>query len=130
MASNAAAAETRNRRVLISTISPVSGGVPTMTAYIVGALRGRGFEPVLAHYEPYSLSPKMSVPLTRILRGEVSAAGRSAFGNCETHAIGSWLPELEFTHYFAPKYWRRLSEGASAHVVVSGNALGATPFHQ
>lgn len=123
-------ADGQNRRVLISTISPVSGGVPTMTAYVVETLRGRGFEPVLAHYEPYSISPKMSVPLPRLLRGRVSAAKRSAIGNCETHAIGAWLPELEVTHYIATDYWRRLADGARAHVVVSGNALGALPFYQ
>lgn len=102
-----------------------------MTGYIVAALRSRDFEPVLAHYEPYSVSPKMSVPLARLLCGhQVSAAKRSSIDNCETHAIGAWLPELEFTNYMATDYWRRLSDGARAHVVVSGNALGAMPFYQ
>lgn len=130
MCSDAGIADTRNCRVLISTISPISGGVPTMTAYIVDALRVRGFEPVLAHYEPYSVSPKMSVPLARIVRDRVTAAKRIAIGNCETHAIGAWLPELEFTHYLATDYWRRLADGARAHIVVSGNALGSLPFYQ
>lgn len=119
-----------DRRILISTITPVSGGVPTMTRFVTRALRSRGFVPVLAHYEPYSISPAMSVPLTRILGGRVNAAKRNAFDGCETHAIGSWLPELEFTHYLATDYWRRLIERAHGYLVVSGNALGAMPFYQ
>ncbi len=35
-------------RVLISTITPISGGVPTMTRFVVATLRDRGYEPVLA----------------------------------------------------------------------------------
>lgn len=130
MNSVARVADAQKRRALISTISPVTGGIPTMTAYIVETLRSRGFEPVLAHYEPYSVAPKMSVPLLRILRDRVRASQRLAIGNCETHAIGAWLPELEFTHYWATDYWRRLADEAGAHIVVSGNALGAMPFYQ
>jgi glycosyltransferase involved in cell wall biosynthesis len=119
-----------NRRVLISTIAPVSGGVPTMTAFIVRALRGRGFDPILAHYEPYSVSPALSVPAVRLFGGRVGHETRSAFDGCESHAIGAWLPELEVTHYRATPVWRRLIEGATACLVVSGNALGALPFYQ
>jgi glycosyltransferase involved in cell wall biosynthesis len=116
--------------VLISTIAPLGGGVPTMTGFVVNALRKRGFEPVLAHYEPYSVSPALSVPLTRILRGQVGSANRTTIEGCETHAIGAWLPELEFTHYLATDYWRELMENVRACVVVSGNALSALPFYQ
>jgi len=117
-------------RVLISTISPVSGGVPTMTTFIVRTLRRHGYEPVLAHYEPYSVSPAMSVPLLRLLGGRVGHEARTALDGCETHALGAWLPELEVTHYAATGRWRSLIESVQAYVVVSGNALGALPFYQ
>jgi len=117
-------------RVLISTIAPISGGVPTMTGFIVRALRARGFEPVLAHYEPYSVSPALSVPLIRLLGGRVGQRRRIALDGCETYAIGAWLPELEVTHYLATPAWLSLIESAQAWVVVSGNALSAVPFYQ
>jgi glycosyltransferase involved in cell wall biosynthesis len=119
-----------NRRVLISTIAPVSGGVPTMTAFVVRTLRARGFEPVLVHYEPYSISPAMSVPAIRLLGGHIGHAARNTLDGSETHAIGAWLPELEVTHYFATRLWRGLIDGAKACIVVSGNALGGLPFYQ
>jgi glycosyltransferase involved in cell wall biosynthesis len=125
-----AASGRSSRRVLISTIAPVSGGVPTMAGFIVRTLRARDFEPVLAHYEPYSVSPQMSVPAIRVLGGRVGHVVRKSLDGCETHAIGAWLPELEVTHYLATKRWRGLIDGARANVVVSGNALGAMPFYQ
>jgi glycosyltransferase involved in cell wall biosynthesis len=117
-------------RVLISTIAPVSGGVPTMTAFIVRTLRSRGFEPVLVHYQPYSVSPAMSVPVIRLFAGRVGHATRETLDGCETHAIGAWLPEFEFTHYLATPQWRGLIDGAQAWIVVSGNALSALPYYQ
>jgi glycosyltransferase involved in cell wall biosynthesis len=119
-----------NPRVLISTIAPVSGGVPTMTAFIVRTLRARGFEPVLVHYQPYSVSPAMSVPAIHLLGGRVGHAASETLDGCETHAIGAWLPELEVTHYLATPHWRGLIDSAQAWVVVSGNALSALPYHQ
>jgi glycosyltransferase involved in cell wall biosynthesis len=120
----------RKPRVLISTIAPVSGGVPTMTAFIVRTLRSRGFEPVLVHYQPYSISPKMSVPAVRLLGGRVGHVTHESLDGCETHAIGAWLPEFEFTHYLATSHWRRLIDSSQAWVVVSGNALSALPYYQ
>ena len=120
----------RAPRVLISTIAPVSGGVPTMTGFIVHTLRRHGYAPVLAHYEPYSISPAMSVPFIRLLGGQVGHEARTALDGCETHAIGAWLPELEVTHYAATARWRSVIESVQAYVVVSGNALGAMPFYQ
>jgi glycosyltransferase involved in cell wall biosynthesis len=120
----------RKPRVLISTISPVSGGVPTMTAFIVRTLRGRGFEPVLVHYQPYSVSPTMSVLAIRLLGGRLGRATGTTLEGCETHAIGAWLPEFEVTHYLATSHWRELIDSAQAWVVVSGNALSALPFYQ
>ncbi len=101
-----------------------------MTAFIVRTLRKRGFEPVLVHYQPYSVSPTMSVPAIGLFGGRVGHVASETLDGCETHAIGAWLPEFEFTHYLATPQWRGLIESAQAWVVVSGNALSALPFYQ
>ena len=115
-------------RVLISTLTPISGGVPTMTRFVVATLRDRGYEPVLAHYEHYSLSPQLSVPSYRLGRQRVGSERRQALDDCESHAIGAWLPELEFTHYWPTAAWRKVLATCAAQVTVGGNALAAMPY--
>lgn len=121
---------TRKPRVLVSTILPSPGGVNTMTGYVVKSLRALGLEPVIAYYQPYSLSPELSVPSFRLLQRTVGEVEGRAFDGCESHAIGAWMPELEFTHYFATRHWRRLMDSCDAHVSVAGNVLAATAFWQ
>lgn len=101
-----------------------------MTGFVARTLRSRGFEPVLAYYEPYSLNPRLSVPSHQLLRRKPQSEQKVTLERCETHAIGAWLPELEFTQHIATESWRRLIEGAQAHVTVSGTALGALQYHQ
>ncbi len=85
-------------RVLVSTIAPISGGVPRMTEYVVSRLQNGGMDPVLAYYQPYSISPWLSVPAHRLLQRRVGRQVTSWKG-LEAHALGAWMPELEFTHY-------------------------------
>jgi len=101
-----------------------------MRRFLTRTLRARGFEPVLAYYEPYSISPQMSVPTWRLLQRRPIAEQRTAPDSCESHAIGAWLPEFEFANYFATSSWRRLMDSCDAHVTVAGNALAATPYYQ
>lgn len=117
-----------NRRVLVSTIAPISGGVPVMARFIADTLQDNGLTPVLAHYEPYSITPSLSVPSFRLLQRKPSAQRRTTWGAFETHAVGSWFPELEFTHYQASRVWRELMDQCSRFVAVCGNALAALPF--
>jgi glycosyltransferase involved in cell wall biosynthesis len=118
-------------RVLISTISPESGGVPAMARFLARTLRRRGYEPVVAHYEPYSLSPQLSAPSFRLLQQRAGSEQRGhTFDGCETHAIGAWLPELEFTHYFATAAWKRVMDSCCVHLAVAGNALASLPYLQ
>jgi asparagine synthase (glutamine-hydrolysing) len=116
------------RRVLVSTLAPANGGVNAMTQFAVQTLQQSGFEPVLAYYPTYSALPRMSVPSFRLLqRRPAHKVTYDAHGN-EMHAIGAWLPELEFTHYLPTRPWRKLMESCEGHMAVSGNALAATPF--
>ena len=116
------------RRVLVSTIAPISGGVPTMARFITGTLQTGGLTPVLAHYEPHSVTPELSVPSYRVWQGRPGKSVRTTWGHLETHAIGAWLPELEFTHYRPNGLWRELMESCSRFVAVCGNVLAALPF--
>jgi len=120
----------RKPRVLVSTIAPGKGGVSAMTHFVVRTLANRGLEPVIAHYEPYSLTPALSVPSYRLLQRRAGAHHGIAFDEREIHAIGAWLPELEFTHYAATRHWQQLMESCDAFVAASGNVLAATPFYQ
>jgi len=116
------------RRVLVSTIAPVSGGVPTMAHFITDTLQAGGWTPVLAHYEPYGVTPQLSVPSVRLGRGRPGTQRRTTWGSLETHAMGAWLPELEFTHYWPSILWRELMAGCNRFVAVCGNVLAALPF--
>jgi glycosyltransferase involved in cell wall biosynthesis len=110
-------------------LAPAKGGVHAMTNFAVRAIEASGFEAVLAFYPTYSATPALSVPSFRLLQRRpghqlaFDAEGR------ELHAIGAWLPELEFTHYLPTRAWRELMDDCDAYMVVSGNALAATPFH-
>jgi asparagine synthase (glutamine-hydrolysing) len=118
------------KRVLVSTLKmPTVGGVVTMLHAVIGWLVQRGYQPIIAYYEPYSLSPQLSVPAFAMLRRSPGLRIDRAYG-CESYAIGAWLPELEFTHYVATKHWKSLIESCSAHLSVSGNVLAATPYYQ
>ena len=117
------------RRALISTIEPVDGGVPTMTRCITGLLDELEIEPVFAWYAPWSQHPGLSVPLPAVALGRrPGAIAREAYGNHEGHGLGSWLPELEFTHYLPRRAWRELIASCEFHLSVTGNPLCATPY--
>lgn len=115
-------------RVLISTISARTGGVPVMVRFAIRVLRDLGAEPVIAYYEPYSMNPALSVPAFALGRRRPGAVLAEPLDGCETHAIGAWLPELEFTTYRLNKHWRDVIDACQAHVAVSGNVLAALPL--
>ena len=114
-----------SQRVLVAALRPTGGGVRRMVELACSLLERRGYIPVLAYYEPYSLSPELSTPLFApfrrpAVRRETSVGGREAW------AIGAWFPELEFTHYSLTRHWRRVIDSCDLHLVVSGNCLAAT----
>jgi len=116
-------------KALISTIEPIDGGVPTMTRCITGLLRELDIEPVYAWYAPWSQHPSLSVPLFALPSGRhPGALEQRAYGNHEAHALGSWLPELEFTHYLPRRAWRERIASCQLHLSVTGNPLCALPY--
>jgi glycosyltransferase involved in cell wall biosynthesis len=117
-------------RALISTIRPGVGGVSSKLAWLVAELRHLNIEPRLAWYEPWSCTPELSLPATRLplalWRGQ--RPGQRAMqlpDGWQGEAIGAWLPELEFTHYLGGRGWRRLAAAADLHLAVTGNPLCA-----
>lgn len=118
---------------LISTIQPSSGGVAGKLRWIVAELQELGITPLLAWYEPWSVTPSLSIPLHRlghaIIRG--SQPRRQActiWHDIQGVGIGCWLPELEFTHYQPNRHWSQLIRGAQLHLAVTGNPLCAHRF--
>lgn len=119
--------QSRNK-VLISTIPSWPGGVAAMVAWAVGELRAANFEPVLAWYEPLSMSPTLSVPFTRLGRARPSVECRKLPSGIGGHAVGAWLPELEFMHYHPTRIWREIVAGFDLHLAISGTCLPARPL--
>jgi len=119
------------KNVLISTIQPVGGGVPSMLRFVIDTLRHQGHQISLAYYEPFSVNPALSVPVYHLpLFKTIGTNSADEFYGCAGHGVGCWLPELEFTHYWATKPWRSLISRHDAHIVVSGSCLAALPFLQ
>jgi glycosyltransferase involved in cell wall biosynthesis len=111
---------------LISTVQPVSGGVPAKTRWLVQELAALGIHSTLAWYEPWSCKPELSVPLMHLLSGRRPAAYRKeVWPGVVGEGIGSWLPELEFSHFWATQNWRRLIASADLHLATTGNPLCA-----
>lgn len=115
-------------RVLISTTLPQGGGVPQMTRFVADCLQERGFDPVLAYYQPYSLSPELSVPSFRLFQRTIGSRPETALNQLEGHAMGAWFPELEFTHYWPTRLWGKLIDSCSYHLAVSGSCLAGLPY--
>lgn len=116
-------------RALISTIQPFSGGVPAKTRWVVDELAALGIPSLVAWYEPWSCTPRLSVPLHRLLSGgRPGAAPTTLWNGVPGEGIGCWLPELEFTHYLPNRHWRQLVAAADLHLAVTGNPLCAQRF--
>ncbi len=118
---------TTNNRVLIVTLYPESGGVPVLTRFAIKVLRAHGYEPVLAHYEPYRISPHMSVSVRdQFSDKKPQVEKREKLDGCETWAIGCVRPEFEYQHYRLSDRWQRVIDSCNRHICISGNILAAT----
>ena len=64
-----------------------------MTDLPVATLADRGFTPIIAYSQPYSLSPHLRVPSFQLFGKRVGVELRSRPGLPEVHAMGAWLPQ-------------------------------------
>lgn len=117
-----------DRSVLISTIPNTHGGVAAMVRWVVEELEAAEYEPLVAWYEPYSLTPRLSVPLFRLGRARPGSEPRTVIGSRAGRAVGAWLPELEFTHYLPTRLWADLVGSCAHHLAVSGNVFPVWPL--
>jgi len=117
-------------RALIATIPPARGGVPAMLRAMLALLAERGIESEVAWYEPYGMTQRLSVPSYRLGTRRPSSERREVAGASAGFALGAWLPELEFTHYWPTPLWRERIAAADLHVVVSGSCLAGLAFQR
>lgn len=113
---------------LISTIQPIDGGVPSMTRWVCSLLEEYNIRPILSWYVPWKNRPDLSVPIYKVIGNIPKVIQERTFNNYDGFGIGSWLPELEFTHYLPTKSWNTLIKSCELHLCVSGNPLCATPY--
>lgn len=99
-----------------------------MLATTARVLLERSVQPVFAWYEPWSMTPALSVPAYRLAHGRVGSERRVVPFAAEAHAVGAWLPELEVTHYWATRPWRELIAGSDLHLAVSGSCFAARVY--
>ena len=116
------------RRALIASLSPATGGVSALQRVALQLLAEHGYESTIAWYEPYSWRPRLSVPSYRLGTRRIGGELREVAGARAGHALGAWLPELEFTHYWPTRLWRELIAAHDLHLVVSGTCLAGLAF--
>jgi len=97
-----------------------------MVRFVADCLKEGGYSPVIAYYQPYSVSPQLSVPFFKPFRRNIGVNHGTAINGFEAYGFGAWLPELEFTHYLPTRPWRELIRSCEHYLVVSGNCLPAT----
>ena len=116
-------------KALISTIEPIDGGVPAMTRWICRLLEELNITPILAWYAPWRNYPGLSIPCYKVFSGTTPKfLHQIAFERYDSYGVGSWLPELEFTHYLPSGDWKKLIRSCDLHLAISGNALCALPY--
>jgi glycosyltransferase involved in cell wall biosynthesis len=113
-------------RILIVTLAG-EGGVAALVERAQRFLAMRGWRADLAWYEPYRITPKLSVPLWALpirrprLRSERQPDGALL------HRVGVRLPELEAGRYRAGATWRQALAGYDFVLAVCGSILQAGP---
>ena len=116
-------------KILITTIQPVSGGVPSMLRFILSCLADKNCDVTLAYYEPYSVSPQLSVPIHQVLV-KAPTVRVDSFDGIRCVGVGCRFPELEFCHNWLSKRWGELISKHDIHLMVSGSVLAAQPYWQ
>lgn len=117
------------RSLLLMTLPPYEGGVPTKAAILARHLRGLGYRVTVAWYATLGHDPDLVVPSWRIPVGACpSIRTARCFGDFDGVAVGVRLPELEFPYYQPNLHWRRLIAAHERHVAVCGTALVSYPL--
>ena len=117
------------KSILISTLPPLTGGVPDKTRILVRHLRNLGHRVTVAHYATYRDYPDLVATSWQLLGGRRPGIREGkCFDNFPSVAVGCALPELEFTYYLASTAWRDLIGRYDRHIAVGGTVLASYPL--
>ena len=118
-----------SKSILITTLPPLTGGVPDKTRILVRHLRELGHRVTVAHYATYSDYPDLVATSWQALGGKRPGICEGVcFDDFPCVSVGCWLPELEFTYYLASAEWRKLVKGHDRHIAVGGTVLASYPL--
>lgn len=117
------------RRILVVTLPPYAGGVPAKTRILVHWLRRRGHSVTVAYYATLTDEPTLSAPSWHIPLGRRPVtAPRVCFGDVPAVAVGTWLPELEFSYYWPSARWRAVMQTYDRFIATGGTVLASFPL--
>ena len=115
--------------ILIITLPPLRGGVPTKARILANHLRSVGNRVSIAHYATFSDYRPLVCPSWSFLSGKKPFVEESqCFGNFQSYAVGCFFPELEFTYYCSSELWRHVFQNFDRFIIVSGTVLLANPL--
>ena len=114
-------------KILILTIPPFDGGVPAKTAILARFLRSLGHEITIAYYATISKEPELSKSMITGWN-KLSTKDSICFDDFNAVAVGSFLPELEFTYYLPSDRWINLINSHDYHIAVGGTVMISYPL--
>jgi len=118
-----------SKTVLLVTLPPTKGGVPTKTRILAEFLRRRGHAVSVAHYATMSEFGAQSAPSWQMIRGKSASVARgTCFGDFPSYSVGCTFPELEFSYYRPTELWRSVISGFDRHIAVGGTVLVSNPL--
>ncbi len=110
--------------VLIVTLPPTTGGVPTKTEILAKFLRSTGRDVTIASYATLSEDPELVVPSWRLLGARAPQIKKSScFGDFPWLQVGCYLPELEFSYYRPTDLWQDIVGRFDRHIAVGGTTM-------
>lgn len=117
------------RSVLLTTLPPTRGGVPTKAKILAKFLRRRGYSVAIAHYATMTEFGDQSSTGWEILRGKRPSIARgTCFDDFDSIAVGCMMPELEFNYYRISDRWRTALASHDRHIAVGGTVLVSNPL--
>ena len=115
--------------VLLVTLPPTRGGVPTKSRILAELLRRHGHDVSIAHYATMSEFGAQSAPSWQMIRGKSASVVRgTCFGDFPSYSVGCAFPELEFSYYRTTEHWRSVISGFDRHIAVGGTVLVSNPL--
>lgn len=98
-----------------------------MQAAMASCLEAAGADVTLAYYQPFRLSPELSVPFWRLGQRKPERRKVKDRHGRDCIEIGVWLPEIEAMRYRATRLWRETLKEFDAFVAVCGTVFAARP---